>query len=152
MRSNGTFRHRLLRGITAMSIALYPVLSVAQDVAKTTSSDNAARTAASDAPVVTAAAKAAPRTATPAVSAPNKAPGQNTYSVVVFLRIDGNLAGRVSALDTTGTKQPAKAHVSFVQRAKTVATADSNERGQFQVPRLRRACIRSSPPARMVSP
>jgi hypothetical protein len=137
------FGQGLLRSVMALCIALYPVLSIAQDVVKKASSGKPASgtpsvsgagqtggpNAGAPAKIVRTAAQDKP---TPKV-VPKNGVGQSTFSVVVYLRVDGNLAGRVSILDSAGKRLPAKAHVSFIQRGKTLSAVDTNERGQFQV-------------------
>ena len=51
---------------------------------------------------------------------------------VVRLRVDGNLAGRVSALDSKGMLIPVRAGIQFVRDGRTVATVRSDEMGNFQ--------------------
>ena len=85
--------------------------------------------AGTPAKTVTTAARSDPK---PKVLPKNGA-AQSTFSVVVYLRVDGNVAGRVNVLDASGRRLPAKAHISLIRGGKTVSAVDTNERGQFQV-------------------
>ena len=69
----------------------------------------------------------------PPPAVPPKNGGAQSGSTVVYLRVDGNLAGRVSILDASGNRAPARAHVAFLQSGQTVRAADSDEQGRFQV-------------------
>ena len=55
----------------------------------------------------------------------------------VHLRVDGNLAGRVRAMDASGKLVPLRATISFVQDGRAVATVRSDESGHFQAVGLR---------------
>jgi hypothetical protein len=56
---------------------------------------------------------------------------------VVHLGVDGNLAGRVSALDASGTLFPVRATIRFVRDGRTVTSVRSDEMGNFQAVGLR---------------
>lgn len=51
----------------------------------------------------------------------------------VHLRVDGNLAGRVSAMASSGALMPARATMSFGQNGQMINSSRSDERGNFQV-------------------
>ena len=55
----------------------------------------------------------------------------------IHLGVDGNLPGRVLALDGSGTAIPVRATIRFVRDGQTVTTVRSDERGNFQVIGLR---------------
>jgi hypothetical protein len=142
MRGKRKFIQDLLRIALAMSLALYPAMSIAQDVAKTPSPGNTGAVSpptggtgptgnlnvATPAKVVTTAAESTPTPPGP----PKTGTGQGTSSVAVYLRVDSNLAGRVSVLDPGGKRRPAKAHISFIRGGKTVSAVDASD-GRFQV-------------------
>lgn len=83
-------------------------------------------------------APAAP--APPAAQAPKAASSNGTLPALedgqlyhaVYLRVDGNLAGRVSVFDSQGARRPVSTTVKFVQRGQVVNTARSDEWGRFQ--------------------
>ena len=76
-------------------------------------------------------AQAAQGPTTPAPRALGKRPH------AVRLRVDGNLAGRVSVINGSGALQPLRAAISFVQDGQQIGLARSDERGRFQAVGLR---------------
>jgi len=142
MRARRSFARDWLRSVMALSVVLYPMLSIAQDVGKAPSQGPSASGAAPAG--ATGQQSAQPDAGAPADAkalaqnnpppgVPPKNGGAQGSSTVVYLRVDGNLAGRVSILDPSGKRVPAKAHVSFLQGGQTVRAADVDEQGRFQV-------------------
>jgi hypothetical protein len=142
MRARRSFAQDLLRSVMALCVVLYPVLSIAQEAGKapsqspSVSGTEPARAAAQQPAQPNAGAPAETKALAqnaPANGAPPRKGGAQGTSTIIYLRVDGNLAGRVSILDALGNRVPARAHVSFLQSAQTVRAADSDEQGRFQV-------------------
>ncbi len=55
----------------------------------------------------------------------------------VYLRVDGNLAGRVSVIDGSGRLIPARATITFMRDGRVVTAVRSDEMGNFQAVGLR---------------
>jgi len=75
-----------------------------------------------------------------ATPAPSRAEGTALAyrgSQGIRLRVDGNLAGRVCALDPTGQYVPVRAKVAFIRNAQVIGSARTDEMGNFQVSGLR---------------
>lgn len=122
MRAKPSFTQDLVRSLMALSILLYPVLTVAQDPAGK--------------PAAGEAQGAAPNGSSGAPPPANgKLPAPNT--TVVHLQVDGNLKGKLSILDSAGKPSPAQAKITFLQNGQVVATAQADAGGVFQVPGLK---------------
>ena len=136
MRARRSFAQDLLRSVMAVCVVFYPVLSIAQSGEGPFFDSFCRRRGESAAGAAqcrrTADAKALAQN-TPPPAGPPRNGGAQGGSTVIYLRVDGNLAGRVSILDASGNRVPARAHVSFLQSAQTVRAADSDEQGRFQV-------------------
>ena len=131
MRGRPSFAQDVMRSVLALSILFYPVLSLAQDPGKTPAGgEGQTPSADAKAPVTTTSTQNGQNgTGTP----PGNGGSQTTFTVVVHLRVDGNLAGRVSVLTPDGKRVPARAHVSFLQSGQIRGAADTDEQGRFQV-------------------
>ncbi|MGQ9574323.1 MAG: carboxypeptidase regulatory-like domain-containing protein [Thermoguttaceae bacterium] len=118
---------------TCLLVLICPLVGIAQESAKPSVEQ-------SSKPSVEEAAVPAPEEAVPA-EPPAKAPlvpeipapKQAKRPAVVRLHVDGNLAGRVSSLDASGNRVPARAQISFFRNGEVVAVAHSDEQGRFQV-------------------
>ncbi len=133
MRARRRVFHSYVCSVMALCILLYPALSLAQNAGSPSAPGAPAKQpAAIKQPAVTAASAPATR------PVPQPDNGTKTsYTVVVHLRVDGNLAGRLSMIDPSGKRIPARANVSFLQNGQVVASAQSDEFGRFQVTGLR---------------
>ena len=122
MRAKPSFSQDLVRSLMALSILLYPVLTVAQDPAGKPAAGEAQGAAPNG-------SSGAPPPANGKLPAPNAA--------VVHLQVDGNLKGKLSILDSAGKPSPAQAKITFLQNGQVVATAQADAGGVFQVPGLK---------------
>ena len=71
--------------------------------------------------------------------APLVLPGSSTpleSKHTIKLRVDGNLAGRVTVLDSTGQHRPVRVRVALLRNRQVVGSARSDEMGYFQVPNV----------------
>lgn len=66
------------------------------------------------------------------IIAQDTAPAGAEGSRAAHERADGNITGRVSAFTASGTLEPARARVYFVQKGKVMTSARSDEEGRFQ--------------------
>lgn len=122
MRSKPSFTSDLMRSAMALSILLYPVLSVAQDPAGK--------------PVPGDANGAAQNGPAPASPPPNgKVPA--SHITAVHLQVDGNLKGRLNTVDSSGKPSPTQGKVSFLQNGQVIAAVQADVGGVFQVPGLK---------------
>ncbi|NQT15967.1 MAG: carboxypeptidase regulatory-like domain-containing protein [Planctomycetes bacterium] len=133
MRCKSVFGRELLPVLVALVVFFSPLLVIAQQtgVAAGTSED-----AAASPPLANAPADRGPDLG-PVAPGEAEIAAETQRPYTVHLRVDGNLAGRVRAINTAGNLVPVRATISFMQEGRVVGTARSDESGNFQAVGLR---------------